>query len=258
MDQVVVVTGAGRGIGAALARRFAGEGARVVVNDVDAAAARQVANEIGGYAVPGDAATEQGVADLIAATRERFDDIDTWCANAGTAAGSGLDASEFDWSTGLEVNLLAHVRAARLLVPGWLERGSGRFVVTASAAGLLTMLGSPVYSVSKHGAVAFAEWLSATYRHRGVRVHAICPQGVNTRMLHEMSGAVQGLLTHDRQVEPAVVADALWQAIEEDRFLVLPHPEVAGYYLTRASDPDRWLEGMNRLQRQLDSQGAPI
>lgn len=253
MDEVVVVTGAGRGIGRALAARFAGAGARVVVNDVDAAAVEEVAAEIGGYAVPGDAASERGVADLVAAARERFGDIDTWCANAGIDVGRTLTASEEEWAAGLEVNLLAHVRAARLLVPGWAERGSGRFVVTASAAGLLTMLGAPVYSVTKHGALAFAEWLSATYRHRGVRVHAICPQGVNTRMLHE-SGSVKELLTHDRQLEPEDVADALWQAVEEDRFLVLPHPEVAGYYTARATDPDRWLTGMNRIQQHLDRQ----
>lgn len=253
MDEVVVVTGAGRGIGRALAARFAGAGARVVVNDVDATAVERVAAEIGGYAVPGNAATERGVADLVAAARERFGEVDTWCANAGIDVGRTLTASEEEWAAGLEVNLLAHVRAARLLVPGWAERGSGRFVVTASAAGLLTMLGAPVYSVTKHGALAFAEWLSATYRHRGVHVHAICPQGVNTRMLHE-SGPVKELLTHDRQLEPEDVADALWQAVEEDRFLVLPHPEVAGYYTARATDPDRWLTGMNRIQQHLDRQ----
>ncbi len=247
----VVVTGAGHGIGRALAVRWAAAGSRVVVNDIDAEAARQVAEEIGGYAIPGDAASNDGVGDLIAAAREYLGEIDVYCANAGIDRGRGLATSEEDWAASLEVNLLAHVRAARLLVPRWVARGSGRLVVTASAAGLLTMLGSPAYSVTKHGAVAFAEWLSATYRHQGVRVHAICPQGVKTRMLGD-SGPLQDLLSHDRALEPEDVAEALWQAIAEDRFLVLPHPEVAGYYATRAVETDRWLNGMNKLQQRLD------
>jgi NAD(P)-dependent dehydrogenase (short-subunit alcohol dehydrogenase family) len=248
----VVVTGGGHGIGRALARRFAVDGARVVVNDLDGAAAATVAAEIGGYGVPGDAATEQGVVSLVAAARERYGTVDVWCANAGIGRGHGLSATEEDWSAGLEVNVLAHVRAARLLVPDWVERGAGRFVVTASAAGLLTMLGSPVYSVSKHAAVAFAEWLSATYRHRGVQVHAICPQGVNTRMLDESGGPLKDVLSHDTALEPEDVAEALWRAIEENRFLVLPHPEVAGYYAARATHVDTWLAAMNKLQRRLD------
>jgi len=151
--------------------------------------------------------------------------------------------------------VLAHVRAARLLVPEWLERGAGRFVVTASAAGLLTMLGSPTYSVSKHAAVAFAEWLSATYRHRGVVVQAICPQGVRTRML-DNAGPLQELLSHDTAIAPEDVAEAMWQAMADDRFLVLPHPEVAGYYANRAAQTDRWLAGMNKLQRRLEEKGT--
>jgi NAD(P)-dependent dehydrogenase (short-subunit alcohol dehydrogenase family) len=250
VDQGVVVTGAGRGIGRALATRFAAEGARVVVNDLDADAARQVASEVGGLVVPGDAASEGGFAALIAAARRHLGEIDVFCANAGTERGHGLDAPEDDWAAGIEVNLLAHVRAARLLVPDWIERGEGRFVVTASAAGLLTMLGGPVYSVTKHAAVAFAEWLSATYRHRGLHVHAICPQGVKTRML-DGSGPVRELLSHDTALEPEQVAEALWQAIGEDRFLVLPHPQVAGYYAARATRTDDWLRGMNKLQQRL-------
>jgi NAD(P)-dependent dehydrogenase (short-subunit alcohol dehydrogenase family) len=250
-----VVTGAGRGIGRALAVRLAAEGARVVVNDVDAASAELVAGETGGHAVPGDAASEQGVAALVERARAHLGDIDIWCANAGIARGSGLQASEADWAAALDVNLLGHVRAARLLVPGWLERGGGTLVVTASAAGLLTMLGSPVYAVTKHGAVAFAEWLSATYRHRGVAVHAICPQGVRTPMLEE-SGPLEDLLSHDDAIEPEEVAQALWEAMQDGRFLVLPHPEVAGYYAVRATDTGRWLAGMNKLQRRLEEQEA--
>jgi NAD(P)-dependent dehydrogenase (short-subunit alcohol dehydrogenase family) len=253
--QGVVVTGAGHGIGRALATRLAAEGARVVVNDLDAAAATLVAEEIGGHAIPGDAASEQGVTALVDAARAHLGGIDIWFANAGIDRGHGLQASEEDWAAALEVNVLAHVRAARLLVPEWVERGAGRFVVTASAAGLLTMLGSPTYSVSKHAAVAFAEWLSATYRHRGVVVQVICPQGVKTRML-ENAGPLQGLLSHDTALAPEDVAEATWQALQDDRFLVLPHPEVAGYYANRAAGTDRWLAGMNKLQRRLEEQGA--
>lgn len=250
-DQGVVVTGAARGIGRALATRLAAGGARVVVNDLDGTAVEEVASEIGGHAVPGDAASAAGVAALVDAARARLGEIDAWFGNAGIDRGHGLDAAEEDWALVHEVNVMAHVRAARLLVPRWVERGAGRFVVTASAAGLLTMLGSPTYSVSKHAAVAFAEWLSATYRHRGVVVQAICPQGVRTRMLEE-AGGLQDLLTRDAALTPEQVAEAAWEALADDRFLVLPHPEVADYYAARATHTDQWLGGMNKLQRKLE------
>lgn len=253
--QGVVVTGAGHGIGRAVATRMAGEGARVVVNDLDADAARAVAEEIGGHAAPGDAATETGVEALVAEACSRLGDVDIWFANAGIDRGHGLEAPEEDWAALLEVNVMAHVRAARLLVPRWVERGKGRFVVTASAAGLLTMLGSPTYSVSKHAAVAFAEWLSATYRHRGVVVQAICPQGVRTRML-DQAGPLQDLLSHDTALAPEDVAEAVWQGLQDDRFLILPHPEVQGYYERRATNTDAWLAGMNRLQQRLEEREA--
>ncbi|MFG1656375.1 SDR family oxidoreductase [Micromonospora chersina] len=254
-DKGVVVTGAGHGIGRALATRFAAEGARVVVNDLDGAAARAVAEEIGGWAAPGDAASEQGVAALVETARGHLGEIDVWFGNAGIDRGRGLDAAEAEWAASHEVNVMAHVRAARLLVPAWVERGAGRFVVTASAAGLLTTLGNPAYAVSKHACVAFAEWLSATYRHRGIVVQAVCPQGVRTRMLDD-SGPLRDLLSRDGALTPEDVAEATWQALHDDRFLVLPHPRVADYYAHRATDPDRWLGGMNRIQRQLEDQGA--
>lgn len=249
--QAVVVTGAARGIGRAIAARYVAEGARVVVADLDPAATRLVADEVGGLAVPADASSEAGVATIVAAAREHLGRIDTYVANAGVSRGPGLDATDEDWAQSLEVNVLAHVRAARLLVPEWLERGAGRFVVTASAAGLLTMLGSATYSVSKHAAVAFAEWLAATYRHRGIAVHAICPQGVRTQMLED-SGPLRDLLVGDGACSPEEVAEALMTAIRDDRFLVLPHARVADYYRSRAEDTDRWLAGMNGLQRGLE------
>ncbi|MDP3894911.1 SDR family oxidoreductase [Nocardioides sp.] len=251
----VVVTGAGHGIGRALATRLAAEGARVVVNDLDAEAAGEVAEQIGGYAAPGDAASQDGVSALVATAHDELGEIDIWFANAGIDRGHLLDAPEADWAAAHEVNVMAHVRAARLLVPAWVERGRGRFVVTASAAGLLTMLGSPTYSVTKHAAVAFAEWLSVTYRHRGVVVQAICPQGVQTRML-DNAGPLTELLSRDSALTPEQVADVALEALSGDRFLVLPHPEVSGYYQHRATHTDQWLEAMNRLQQRLDEQGG--
>ena len=250
----VVVTGGGHGIGRAIAQRMADEGARVVVNDLDADAAAVVAEEVGGHAAPGDAATETGVDALVATAREQLGAIDVFFANAGTDTGRGLDTPAEDWARALEVNVMAHVRAAQRLVPAWLEGDGGRFVVTASAAGLLTMLGSAPYSVTKHAAVAFAEWLSATYGHRGVTVQVICPQGVRTRML-DNAGPLQELLSHDTALEPEQVADVVWKALQDDRFLILPHPEVQGYYELRAAQTDRWLAGMRKLQHRLDEVG---
>ncbi|MPY82012.1 MAG: SDR family NAD(P)-dependent oxidoreductase [Actinophytocola sp.] len=251
----VVVTGAGHGIGRAIAHRLAAEGARVVVNDVDADAAKTVASEVDGHAVPGDAASDEGVGALIDAARDHLGAIDVHCANAGVDVGAGLDAPEADWAKAIEVNTMAHVRAARRLVPEWLESGGGTFVVTASAAGLLTMLGSPTYSVTKHGAVAFAEWLSVTYGHRDINVHCVCPQGVKTRML-DNAGPLRDLLSHDIALTPEQVAESLWQAMTDGTFLVLPHPEVGDYYAYRAAKPDKWQAAMRKLQQGLDAGGA--
>lgn len=248
----VVVTGAGQGIGRAIARRLAQTGARVVVNDLDADAAAEVADEVDGLAVPGDAAADDGVRHLVATATEHLGDIDVYCANAGVAPEGGPDAPEEAWAQAWDVNVMAHVRASRLLVPRWLERGSGRFVATVSAAGLLTMLGSAPYSATKHAALAYAEWLSATYGRHGIVVQCLCPQGVRTRMLED-TGAAGDVLLRDGALEPEQVAEALWEGLQDDRFLVLPHPEVHGYYAARAADTDRWLAGMRRLQDHIDA-----
>jgi NAD(P)-dependent dehydrogenase (short-subunit alcohol dehydrogenase family) len=243
----VVVTGGGGGIGAALARRFAAEGARVVVNDLDGARAKAVADEIGAVAVAGDASV------VVDEAREALGGrVDVYCANAGVGSGGSESAGEAVWALAWDVNVMAHVRAAQALLPEWLERGEGRFVSTVSAAGLLTMIGAAPYSVTKHGAYAFAEWLSLTYRHRGLKVHAICPQGVRTDMLEE-SGSAGDLVLKPTAIDPPDVAEALMRGIEDDRFLILPHPEVAGYYQGRATDPDGWLATMNRLQRKWEA-----
>lgn len=247
-----VVTGAAGGIGRAIAERLVAEGFRLVLADIDPAV-RDTADTLGVVdAVVSDCASEDGVATLVATARQQLGAIDVFFANAGVEGGRGLESTEEQWARAIEVNVMAHVRSARLLVPTWLEAGGGRLVVTASAAGLLTMLGSAPYSVTKHGAVAFAEWLRATYSHRGIVVQAICPQGVRTRMLDD-SGPFKDLLSHDRALEPSEVADRVWEALQGERFLVLPHPQVAGYYAARATDPDAWLAGMGRLQSKLDA-----
>ncbi|NGO78982.1 SDR family oxidoreductase [Streptomyces sp. YC504] len=243
-NKAVVVTGAGGGIGAALARRFAAEGAKVVVNDIDAGKAKTIADEIGGIAIPGDASA------IVEEARDALNGtVDIYCANAGLASGGTEAADEQVWARAWDVNVMAHVRAAHALIPAWLERGEGRFVSTVSAAGLLTMVGAAPYSVTKHGAYAFAEWLSLTYRHRGIKVHAICPQGVRTDML-TAAGSAGDLVLAPTAIEPEAVAEALIQGMDEDRFLILPHPEVAEYYRVRAAEPDRWLAGMNHLQQK--------
>ena len=244
------MTGAARGIGRAVAARLVSEGMRVVVNDLDADELAGTATEIGAYAVPGDCASRDGVDSLIDAATHLLGAIDVYVANAGTDRGHGLDSPDADWVVALEINTLAHVRAAQLLVPQWLERGGGRFVATASAAGLLTMIGNGPYSVSKHAAVAFAEWLSATYRDKGIVVQVVCPQGVRTRMTDDV-GALTPLLAGPDALDPEDVAAALWDAFADDRFLVLPHPEVAQFVAAKAQDVEGWLGSMNRLGGRL-------
>lgn len=249
-----VVTGAGSGIGEALARRLAADGAQVVVNDLDAAAAARVAASVGGLAAAGDAASEAGVADLLAHARAELGGVDLYCANAGIGTGGGPEAPDADWERAWQVNVMSHVRAARLLLPEWLERGpsdrKGHFLATVSAAGLLTMPGAAPYAVTKHGALAFAEWLSITYGDRGVRVQALCPQGVRTAML-AASGDIGQAVLAPGAIEPSEVADVTVDALESGPFLVLPHPEVASYYAARAADPDAWQAGMRHLQAKL-------
>jgi NAD(P)-dependent dehydrogenase (short-subunit alcohol dehydrogenase family) len=247
----IVVTGAGSGIGAALARRFAAEGARVVVNDIDAAAGSAVAASCGATAVPGDAASADGVAALIARATEVLGEIDIYCANAGIVRTGGPEAPDSDWDASWQVNVMAHVRAARLLIGPWLERGSGHLICTVSAAGLLTMPGTASYSVTKHAALAFAEWMAVTYAHRGLTVQVICPLGVRTGMLDGTDPAAEVVLG-DAIIQPEAVADAVLKGIADGRFLILPHPQVAEMYAGRATDTDRWLRGMNKLQRRVE------
>jgi NAD(P)-dependent dehydrogenase (short-subunit alcohol dehydrogenase family) len=244
----VVVTGGGNGIGRALCRRFAAEAARaVVVADVDGDAARAVADEIGGMALATNVAVEADVVSLVERAEEANGPVDLFCANAGIVVTGGVDASDEEWQRIWDVNLMAHVYAARALLPGWLARGDGYLLQTASAAGLLTGLGTLPYSVTKHAVVALAEWLSITYGDAGVKVSCLCPQGVRTNMLLG-SGEGGASMLLPGAVEPEDVAEVVVAGLADERFLILPHPEVAEFFQRKAGDYDRWLRGMRRVQ----------
>ena len=265
---VAVVTGGGGGIGGALARALAAAGARgVVVADLDGAAAEAVAASIGSeraVAIGADVASVDGIERVLALAAERFGPVDLYCANAGVGGPQGLSDDDDAWALTVDVNVLAHVRAARLLLPGWLERGSGYFVSTASAAGLLSQIGAAAYSVTKHAAVGFSEWLSITYGDRGVRVSCLCPMGVDTNMLNEGLDSDDDATALGARVvaaagdvlAPETVAARVLEAIADERFLVLPHPEVLDFYRRKGADYDRWLRGMRRLQQAVDAPPA--
>jgi len=251
---VAVVTGGASGIGRALALALADAGAAgVVVADLDGAGADEVAREIGSHArgMACDVADGDQVGGLIESAEEALGPVALFCANAGVAIGAGLEPDDAVWERALDVNVRAHIAAARHLVPRWLQRGGGYFLATASAAGLLTQIGSAPYAVTKHAAVAFAEWLSVTYGDRGVGVSCLCPMGVNTAMLETDDISVRTVTAAGAVLEPEQVAAAALDAIAAERFLVLPHPEVLTFFQRKAADYDRWLAGMRRLHGRL-------
>jgi NAD(P)-dependent dehydrogenase (short-subunit alcohol dehydrogenase family) len=256
-DRTVMVTGAARGIGRALARACARAGARVIATDLLADEAQSVGTELGPdhLAIQCDVTDEAAVTAAIEAAASRFGAIDMCFTNAGVAEGSDpMATSDAVWDRAWTINVRQHVLFARALLPGWLERGEGYFIATASAAGLLTQIGSAPYAVSKHAAVAFAEWLSVTYRDRGVRVSCLCPMGVETAMLAPgEAGALEELGSRIVRsagdvLQPADVADMVLEAVRHEQFLILPHPEVGTYFRRKGEDYERWLSGMRRLQ----------
>ena len=268
----VVVTGAAGGIGEALARRFHALGSTVVVADVLEKGVRSVADDLNAIrpdsalAVVADLRSEEGNRQLVETAHHYLSQhgrdgdsksgIDLFFANAGVGTGNFVEStSEDDWELAFDVNIHAHRWAAKYLLPRWLERGSGYFCSTASAAGLLAQIGSAPYSVTKHAAVAFAEWMSLTYGDRGVRVSCLCPQGVNTRMLSggDLGDSRAGDVVRSAGVvlEPEQVAHIVAEAIVAERFLILPHPEVHDFETKKTADRDRWLAGMRKLQRRV-------
>jgi NAD(P)-dependent dehydrogenase (short-subunit alcohol dehydrogenase family) len=251
--RVVAVTGGARGIGRALARRFAQEGARhVAVADLDEAGVRAVATELRGSGMRVDVSHESEVAAFIDGTEHAHGPIDLFCSNAGIGIGRGLETPDETWHKIWEVNLMAHVYAARHLVPRMISRGGGYLLNTASAAGLLSQIGSATYAVTKHAAVSLAEWIAITHGHQGIKVSVLCPQAVRTDMIAGNEGDVASV---DGIMEPEQVADAVIAGLAAERFLILPHAEVAEYLQRKAADRDRWIAGMNRLQQRYKEPG---
>jgi NAD(P)-dependent dehydrogenase (short-subunit alcohol dehydrogenase family) len=249
--RTVVVTGAAGGIGRALALRCAAEGARVAVTDVAAERLHAVGEEVGSgcLALAADVSDSAAVSGLIDRVESELGPVEVFFANAGVAIGEDpVNTPDEVWEKAIAVNVRAHVFAARRLLPGWLERGEGYFVATASAAGLLTQIGSAPYAVTKHAAVAFAEWLSVTYGERGVRVSCLCPMGVRTAMLAGDGLGERVVRGAGEVLEPEQVADVVVAAIEREQFLILPHPEVLTFFQRKGLDYERWLSGMRRLQ----------
>jgi NAD(P)-dependent dehydrogenase (short-subunit alcohol dehydrogenase family) len=247
-DKLIVVTGAASGIGRALAQRFAGEKARLIVcADINAAGANETAKMMGGVAATTDVSKESDIAELIDAVERDHGPIDLFCSNAGIGIGGGPETPDAQWQRIWDINVMAHVWAARHLIPRMIARGGGYLLNTSSAAGLLSQIGSAPYAVTKHAAVGLAEWLAFTYGDQGIKVSVLCPQAVRTAMT---AGNPDGVASVDGMMEPDAVADACVHAIQEERFLVLPHPQVLTYMRRKTEDYDRWIGGMKKLNRR--------
>ncbi|HLX42587.1 MAG TPA: SDR family oxidoreductase [Bryobacteraceae bacterium] len=252
-DKVVVVTGGASGIGEGLARRFKAEGARgVVIADIDGEGAQRVAGDIGAVAMRVDVGQEANIRALVNETIARFGQIDLFCSNAGVFVEGDIDAPDHVWMRMRDIHMLAHVYAARAVLPKMVERGEGYLLQTVSAAGLVTSLESVMYAVTKHASLALAEWIAITYGDRGIKVSALCPQGVRTKML--MQDPDNFLVANSISVEQ--VADSVIEGLGDERFLILPHPEVGDYFKRKATDYDRWLRGMRRFREEVNASRA--
>ena len=256
-NRIMVVTGGASGIGKALAEAFHREGARhVVVADRNEAGAKGVADAIGGTGIGLDVADEGAVRDLVEAVTSNIGPIDLFMSNAGYVTMGGLEVPNEEINDMWDVHVMSHVYAARAVLPSMIERGEGYIMSTASAAGLLTQLGSLAYSLTKHAAVALAEWIAITHGHQGIRVSVHCPQAVRTNIGANSPtagrfGEAVGVASGDGVLTAEQAADVCIEAIREERFWVLPHPEVAEYVRRKATDVDRWLHGMRRFQGRL-------
>ena len=247
-DRIIVITGAASGIGRAMARRFAAEGPKLIVcADRDEAGAKATAVEIGGVAFKVDVSIEADIQALIETVEADHGPIDLFCSNAGIGVGGGAEASNDAWQRIWDINVMAHVWAARHVVPRMIENGGGYLVNTASAAGLLSQIGSAPYAVTKHAAVGLAEWLALTYGDDGIKVSVLCPQAVRTNMT---AGNPDGVASIDGMLEPEDAAEACIRAIEAEEFLILPHPQVLDYMRHKTADYGRWIGGMRKLNRR--------
>ena len=248
---IIVITGAASGIGKALATRFKAEGAQqIVAVDLDEAGANATADELGCIAMAADVSREADIVRVIERTEDDTGPIDLFCSNAGVGLGADLQSPNTEWQTSWDVNVMAHVYAARHLVPRMAARGGGTFLITASAAGLLNQIGIAAYGVTKHAAVGFGEWLAITHGHEGIKVSMLCPQAVRTPMTESQSSATAAA-TVDGMMEPEELADFVVEGLRAESFLILPHPEVLEYMRRKTADYDRWIDGMNRLCQRL-------
>jgi NAD(P)-dependent dehydrogenase (short-subunit alcohol dehydrogenase family) len=249
-DKVVVVTGGASGIGRGLCRRFAAEGAKgIVVSDTNGEGAAKVAKEIGGLAVTADVGKEADIQSLVEIATSHYGPVDLFCSNAGISAPGGAEAPDSVWQRCWDVHVMAHVYAARAVLPSMIERGGGYLLQTGSAGGLLTTLGAAPYAISKHASVAFAEWLSITHARHGVKVSCLCPFGVRTGMLSEETEGI-GKLIIQTALSPEEVAEHVVAALEKEEFLILPHPQILDYFKNKANNYERWLRHMRREQEQ--------
>ena len=249
----VIITGSANGIGSSLSRVFKERNVEsMILVDLDESNNTKLSNEVGGIPYKADVGNENDIIKLVEFAKQEMGGIDIFCSNAGiSGAGGLLNTSNEDWSNIWNVNVMSHIHAAKHSIPIMLEQGSGYFMNTASAAGLLTQLGAAGYSVTKSAAVSFAEWLKITYGERGIGVSCLCPQGVRTPMVEDAPEIVGSLVSIDGLLEPDVVANEVIECIEKEQFLITPHPEVLEYMKIKASDPDRWINGMQSLTKQL-------
>lgn len=247
--KTIVVTGAASGIGRALAVRFAAAGAeRIVAVDLNATGAQATAETLGCVAMTADVADEADVARVIERTEADLGPIDLFCSNAGIGAGEAIDSPNEEWQQSWDVNVMSHVYAARHLVPRMAARGGGYFLITASAAGLLNQIGGAAYGVTKHAAVGFGEWLAISHGHQGIGVSLLCPQAVRTAMTQTGADSTAiAAAAGDGMMEPEAVAECVVEGLRDERFLILPHPEVLGYMQRKTTDYGRWIHGMQRL-----------
>ncbi|AMV22741.1 SDR family oxidoreductase [Planctomyces sp. SH-PL14] len=250
-DKVVVVTGAAGGIGRALCRRIHAEQVRgIVVSDLDPSATEACATDVGGLAVPADVSNESDIQSLIRQAEDALGPVDIFISNAGITVKGGVDVLDPDWTRLWNVNVMAHVYASRALLPAMVQRGSGYLINVASAAGVLTEIGSAPYSVTKHGAVALAEWLSVHYQKKGIKVSCVCPAGVATPFL-DLSDPIHQFLQMSA-VTPEHVAECIIQGVKDEKFLILPHPEVAEFFAFKTQDYDRWLKNFARVHEKIE------